>query len=191
MEGPIQRSADELLKRATARTRYSCRRSPGGVWGRGSLLDHPLSQRASHSNNDQSGVLETKKIAISAIGCSVIALVSTGAFAGLKTTNAPVTITNNADGTRTVSGDMGFVRNTADNVQHHGCFHRGDTGGEMVVCQSRTSAGVSTICSTSDARMIRVVDGMDSDSTLTYVISAAGSACNAIVAQTRSQAAPK
>jgi hypothetical protein len=38
--------------------------------------------------------------------------------------------------------------------------------------------------------LIKVVDGMDSDSTLTYVIATDGS-CSTIVAQTRSQAAPK
>jgi|SoiMethySBSTD1v2_1073268.scaffolds.fasta_scaffold23433_3 hypothetical protein len=132
-----------------------------------------------------------KKLVISVIGFGVIALGSAVALAGLKTTNASVTITNNADGTRTVSGDMGFVRNTADTVQHHGCFHRGDTGGEFVTCQSRTTAGTSTLCTTSDSRMIRVVDGMDSDSTLTYIIASGSSACTGIVAQTRSQAAPK
>jgi len=131
-----------------------------------------------------------KKLIVSAIGFGAIALASTVAVAGFKSTSGSVTITNNADGTRTVSGDMGFVRNTADNVQHHGCFHRGDTAGEFVVCQSRTSAGVNTSCSTSDARMMRVVAGMDSDSSLLYVISTAG-ACNVIVAQTRSQTAPK
>ena len=133
-----------------------------------------------------------KKVIVAAIGFGAIALGSTIAVAGFKNTAGQVTITNNADGTRTISGDMGFVRNTPDSTQHHGCFHRGDvTGSEMVVCQSRNSAGTSVICSSSDARLMRVVAGMDSDSTLTYVIASGSTACNSIVAQTRSQAAPK
>ena len=131
-----------------------------------------------------------KKVIISIIGVGALALGSTIAVAGLKAAG-PVTITNNADGTRTISGDLGFVRNTADAVQHHGCFHRGDaTGSEFIVCQSRNSAGTSVICSSSDVRLVRVVAGMDSDSTLTYIIGTNG-ACNTVVAQTRSQTAPK
>jgi hypothetical protein len=133
-----------------------------------------------------------KKAIVSIIGFGAIALGSTIAVAGFKSTAGQVTITNNPDGTRTVSGDLGFVRNTPDSVQHHGCFHRGDAGSsELVVCQSRTAAGTSVICSSSDARLIRVVDGLDSDSTLTYVIASTSTACNTIVVQTRSQTAPK
>lgn len=128
-----------------------------------------------------------KGIITAGIGLGVLA--SGMALAGYKS-GGNVTVTVYSDGSKYVSGKLGSARNSSDNTQYIGCYHRVSSSSEWVVCQARNTSGTYASCISYDSRYFDVVDGMDSDSTLTYSANSSGY-CTDIVHQTRSQDAPK
>lgn len=120
------------------------------------------------------------------LGAALIAVLSGTAYAGLKST-IPVSI-NTAN--RTASGALGSARNSADVVQHIGCYTYAMPASVTTFCQARDAAGTSVSCSTTAANLVQVVRGMSGDSHLWFSWNAAGT-CTEIDLFNVSQAAPK
>jgi hypothetical protein len=123
---------------------------------------------------------------LSLIGAGLVAVLSGTAYAGLKS-NSPVFIDT---GLRIANGSLGSVRNTADAVQHIGCYTNAFAASVTTFCQARNAAGTSISCSTTSANLVNVVHGLTGDSHLWFSWNAAGT-CTEIDVYNVSQTPPK
>src|SRR5690349_3117484 len=87
------------------------------------------------------------------------AALSASAFAGFRTAQQVVM----SDEKKLANGDLGYVHQTSDDVQYIGCFVAGDEG----YCFARNRAGVTRSCWSNDARWVRAMAAVSSD---TYLI---------------------
>src|SRR5690349_12242157 len=106
------------------------------------------------------------------------------ALAGIKTTYQ-VTIQDTGP-KPFASGDIGYVRNTADQIQFIGCEVTPTVG----ICYATNSAGLTKSCSTTDANMLELIRVVRGDSHLFFSWNADGT-CRLINVQNDSRAAPK
>jgi hypothetical protein len=131
-------------------------------------------------------MIKSTTFRLSLIGAALVAVLSGTAYAGLKS-NSTVFI-NTA--TRVANGSLGAARNTADAVQHIGCYTNAFPASVTTFCQARNAAGTSVSCSTSSANLVAVVRGMTGDSHLWFSWDAAGT-CTEIDVYNVSQTPPK
>jgi hypothetical protein len=131
-------------------------------------------------------MIQSKTLKVSLLGAALVAALSGTAYAGLKAAS-PVFIDT---GARIANGMLGSARNSADAVQHIGCYTNALTASVTTFCQARNSAGTSVSCSTTSANLVNVVQGMTGDSHLWFSWNAAGT-CTEIDVYNVSQSPPK
>ena len=112
-------------------------------------------------------------------------LFASTAFAGNKSVYE-VTI-NTVGAKPNATGDLGYVRNTADPYQYIGCEATATLGN----CYAVTSAGVSKTCTTTDAALIELIRSIKGDSNLYFSWSSTDGSCKNIRVRNDSLAAPK
>jgi hypothetical protein len=105
-------------------------------------------------------------------------------FAGGKTTYQVNIVDTGAKPFAT--GDLGYVRNTADPNQYIGC----ETTTILASCYAVNAAGLYKSCSTTDPAMIALVHSLNGDSNLYFSWNASGT-CLVIRVRNDSLAAPK
>src|SRR4051812_6068552 len=106
---------------------------------------------------------------------------SASAFAGFRTEQEVVI----GDQQKLANGDMGYVRQTSDDVQYIGCFVAGDAG----YCFARNNAGVTRSCWSDDARWVKVMAAVSSDTYLLFYWDAGGN-CTYVSAKNGSAGVP-
>jgi hypothetical protein len=90
----------------------------------------------------------------------VAGTLSASAFAGFRTAQQVVM----SDEKKLANGDLGYVHQTTDDLQYIGCFVAGDAG----YCFARNLAGLTRSCWSDEARWVRVMAGVSSDSYLVF-----------------------
>jgi len=114
----------------------------------------------------------------------VSSMFASAALAGGKTSYQ---VTINDTGVKPyATGDLGYVRNTADQVQYIGC----ETTAVLASCYAVNSAGLYKSCSTTDPALIDLVHSLNGDSTLYFSWNTSGN-CTVIRVRTDSLNAPK
>jgi hypothetical protein len=99
------------------------------------------------------------------IGLAALALTAS-AFAGFHTGQAVVI----NDPAMFANGDLGYVHNTPDLIQHIGCI----SNGTNAQCMARNLAGLTRACSTANPAHLAVIHSLNGDSHLHFGWNAAG-----------------
>jgi hypothetical protein len=108
-----------------------------------------------------------KKTIVSAVAGAIAVLgLSASAWAGFHTAQAVVI----NDPGMFANGDLGYVHNTADAIQHIGCT----SYGANAQCMARNLAGVFRSCSTANPSMLASIHSLNGDSHLYFGWNAAG-----------------
>src|SRR5689334_19981648 len=129
--------------------------------------------------------MEMREISHRILAASVVtSLFASAAFAGLKT-NHEVTI-NTVGAKPYATGDLGYVRNTADTSQYIGC----EITTTLASCYAVNSAGLYKSCSTSDPETIALLRTLNGDSNLFFSWNPDGT-CARVRIRNDSLAAPK
>jgi len=119
------------------------------------------------------------------IVAAVLAMgVLASAFAGNKTSYEVVISTTGIK--PYASGDLGYVRNTADFTQYIGCETTATLGG----CYAVNAAGLYKSCTTTDAALIDLIRSINGDGNLFFSWNPDGT-CKGIRVRNDSLAAPK
>lgn len=122
----------------------------------------------------------TKKLAILGFG---VLLAATAAQAGTRFA-LYVSV-----GSTYAYGSIGSARGSADSLQYIGCSTLATAGIEYATCYARDISGTYGTCRTYDAKMIRAVATIGSDSTVEFHWS--GSSCTYIAVQNDSRYSPR
>ena len=109
---------------------------------------------------------------------------SSVALAGIKSTEQ--VIIQDTGPKPFAAGDLGYARNTADQVQYIGCTSSPTFG----ICYAVNAAGLSKSCSTTDPTLMALIRSLNGDSYLFFNWNTDGT-CRLINVSNNSKFAPK